>query len=174
MCYEENKSLFSDVWKMAKFFAQMFVFFNMMTDSFLVEKRGTLERAWRYVCKNPLNLDCQHSITFAIFQVVYKWIIIWKEFLLPTFWSLFSLFFWRSYWGALNYMTNITLKQFTKWRCALWFYNFIETSKRKKEDDTILSNKTGGRMWRWKRDCSSSKVKITRNLLNKDIKNENF
>ena len=63
--------------------------------SFLVEKRGTLERAWRYVCKNPLNLDCQYSITFAIFQVVYKWIIIWKEFLLPTFWSLFSLFFWR-------------------------------------------------------------------------------
>ena len=57
---------------MAKFFAQMFVFFNMMTDSFLVEKRGTLERAWRYVCKNPLNLDSQHSITFAIFQVVYK------------------------------------------------------------------------------------------------------
>ena len=43
-------------------------------------------------------------------------------------------------------MTNITFKQFTKWRCALWFYNFIEMSKRKKEDDTILSKKAGGRM----------------------------
>ena len=44
----------------------------MITDSFLAEKRGTLERARRYVCKNLLNLDGQDSICFGIFQVAYK------------------------------------------------------------------------------------------------------
>ena len=81
-------------WQWVKFFLQNFAFFNMMTDSFLVGKRRTWECAWRYVCKNSLNLDCQNSIPFGIFQAVYKWKIIWKEFLLPIFWSL-CLFFWR-------------------------------------------------------------------------------
>ena len=57
---------------MAKFFLQKFVIFSMITDSFLVEIRGALERATRYVFKKLLNLDCQHSIRFGIFQVVYK------------------------------------------------------------------------------------------------------
>ena len=57
---------------MAKFFLQKFVIFNMITDSVLVETRGTLERARRYICKNLLNFDCQDSILFGIFQVTYK------------------------------------------------------------------------------------------------------
>ena len=57
---------------MAKFFPQKFVIFSMITDSFLVEIRGALERAMRYVFKNLLNLYCQNSIRFGIFQVVYK------------------------------------------------------------------------------------------------------
>ena len=48
---------FLTLWKMAKFFLQMFVVFNMITDSFLVEKRRTLKRARRYVCKNLLYFD---------------------------------------------------------------------------------------------------------------------
>ena len=57
---------------MAKFFPQKFVIFSMITDSFLVEIRGALERARRYAFKNLLNLYCQNSIRFGIFQVVYK------------------------------------------------------------------------------------------------------
>ena len=40
----------------------------MITDSSLVEKWETVERAMRYVCKNLLNLDCQDSICFAFFK----------------------------------------------------------------------------------------------------------
>ena len=54
---------------MAKFSLQKFDIFNMISDSFLVEKRGTLERARRHVCKDLLNLDCHDSIRFDIFQV---------------------------------------------------------------------------------------------------------
>ena len=57
---------------MVRFSLQMFVIFNTITDSFLVEKWGTLERARRYVCKNLLNLDCLDSIRFDIFQVAYN------------------------------------------------------------------------------------------------------
>ena len=46
--------------------------FQHFTDFFLVEKWGTLERARKYVFKNLLNLDCQGSIRFDIFQVAYK------------------------------------------------------------------------------------------------------
>ena len=60
-------------WKMVKFFLQKFVIFNTITDSFLVEKWWTLERARRYVCKNLLNLYCLGSIRFGIFQVAYNW-----------------------------------------------------------------------------------------------------
>ena len=72
MCYPENKSLFFGVMKMAKFFLRKFSIFIMITDSFLAEKWGTLERARSYVCKNLLNLDCQVSILFGIFQGTYK------------------------------------------------------------------------------------------------------
>ena len=68
---------------MAKFFLEKFVIFNIITGFFLLEKRVTLERARRYVWKNLLNLDCQDSIRFGIFQVAYKWRIIWEEFLYP-------------------------------------------------------------------------------------------
>ena len=44
----------------------------MITDSSLVQKWRTLERARRHVSKNLLNLDCQDSIRFGIFQVAYK------------------------------------------------------------------------------------------------------
>ena len=54
---------------MAKFFLQKFVIFNMIANSFLEEKYGTSERASRYVYKNLLNLNCQVSIRFGIFQV---------------------------------------------------------------------------------------------------------
>ena len=57
---------------MVKIFKQMFVIFNMITDSFLVEKRETLERAIKYVCKNLLCFDCQDSIRFGIYQDAYK------------------------------------------------------------------------------------------------------
>ena len=57
--YKEIKSLFLTSWKMVKFSLQKFDIFNMITDSFLIEKWGTLELARRHVCKNLLNLDCQ-------------------------------------------------------------------------------------------------------------------
>ena len=69
MFYKENKSVFLTSWKMAEFFLQKFVIFNMITDDILVEKRGTLERARRIVWKSLLNLDCQVSIPFDIFRV---------------------------------------------------------------------------------------------------------
>ena len=56
--------------KMAIFFLKMFLIFNMITDSFLVKKWGTLEHARRYVCKNLLNLDFQDSICFAFFKLL--------------------------------------------------------------------------------------------------------
>ena len=57
---------------MANFVLQRFVIFNMITDSFLVEKWGTLERAKTYVCKSLLDLDCQGSIRLGMFYVAYK------------------------------------------------------------------------------------------------------
>ena len=57
---------------MANFVLQKFVIFNMITDSFLVEKWGTLERAKRNVCKSLLDLDCQGSIRLGMFYVAYK------------------------------------------------------------------------------------------------------
>ena len=74
---------------MDKFFLQKFVIFNMITDSFLAEKRGTSERAKRFACKNLSNLDCQDSIHFGIFPVAYKCRITWEEFLLPIFSKMF-------------------------------------------------------------------------------------
>ena len=38
----------------------------MITESFLVAKWETLERARRYYCKNLLNLDCQDSFCFVL------------------------------------------------------------------------------------------------------------
>ena len=76
-------------WKIAKLFLQKFVIFNVIIDSTLVERWGTLEHARRYVCKNILNLDCQVGIRFGIFQTAYKWGIIWDEILLPIFCKMF-------------------------------------------------------------------------------------
>ena len=69
ICYKKNKSLF--FWRHEKwliFSFKYFVIFNMITDPFLVKKLGTLERAKRYVWKRLLDLDCQGSISFVIFQ----------------------------------------------------------------------------------------------------------
>ena len=44
----------------------------MITDSSLVEKWGTLERAKRYVCESLLDLHCQGSIRFGIFHIACK------------------------------------------------------------------------------------------------------
>ena len=90
MCKKKINLCFLTSWKMAKFFLQKFVIFNMITDSFLLEKRAALERAKRYVCKNLLNLDCQDSIHFGIFQVSYQWRIISEDFLYP----ILSKMFW--------------------------------------------------------------------------------
>ena len=56
---------------MVKLSLQMFGIFNMFKGSFLVEKRGTLERARKCVCKNLLYFDCQDSIRFGVYQVAY-------------------------------------------------------------------------------------------------------
>ena len=73
--------------KIGQIFLQKFVILNMITDSFLAEKWGTLERARRYIYKNLLNLDCHESIHFGVCQV--KSIIIWGEFLLPILGKMF-------------------------------------------------------------------------------------
>ena len=51
---------------MAIFFLQNFVIFNMIANSFLVEKWRTSEYARRYVCR---HLDCQDSICFTFFKL---------------------------------------------------------------------------------------------------------
>ena len=56
----------------SSFFVLVRRFINMITDSSLVQKWPTLDRARRHVSKNLLNLDCQDSIRFGIFQVAYK------------------------------------------------------------------------------------------------------
>ena len=58
--------------KIAKFSIQKFVIFNMITEFFLVEKWGPLERGRRYGCKNLLNLDYEDGIRSAIYQAAYK------------------------------------------------------------------------------------------------------
>ena len=58
-----------EIWLIFSFKSFSFVIFNMIADSFLVEKWKTLERIQMYVWKNSLNLDCQDSISFGIFQV---------------------------------------------------------------------------------------------------------
>ena len=45
----ENKSLFFDIMKNGQIFSSKVYHFQTITDSFLVEKRGTLERARRHV-----------------------------------------------------------------------------------------------------------------------------
>ena len=44
----------------------------MITDFFLVEKWATLECGRRDDCKNLLNLDCQDSIRFSVYQAAGK------------------------------------------------------------------------------------------------------
>ena len=69
MCYKKYKSIILKSWKMARFFPLKFAISNVITDSFLVKKRETLKVARRNDCKNLLNLCCQDSISFGIFQV---------------------------------------------------------------------------------------------------------
>ena len=66
MCYEENKSLFLRLWKMAKFFIQKFVIFNMTTAFFLVEKWGTCKEIHM---QKLLNLNFQDRVCFGIYEV---------------------------------------------------------------------------------------------------------
>ena len=66
---------------MAKFFLQMFAIFNMITDSFLVEKCVTLERSRTYVCKSLLNLDYQNSICFGIIKLLINEELLRKSFI---------------------------------------------------------------------------------------------
>ena len=53
-------------------FASKVVIFNIITDSSLAQKWGTLERARRNVCKSLLKLHCQDIICSGIYQVAYK------------------------------------------------------------------------------------------------------
>ena len=69
MCYKENKSLFFWQHENLSNVAFKSLPFSIVTDSFLVEKWGTLERVMGYVCKNLLNLECHDSIHFGNFQV---------------------------------------------------------------------------------------------------------
>ena len=73
MCYKKNKYLIFDIMRNDQIFPSKACHFHMITDSFLGEKLGTSERTRRYVGKNLLNLDCQDSIRFAMFQAAYKW-----------------------------------------------------------------------------------------------------
>ena len=70
--YHEENLYFFEVIKSSQTFSSYFAIFNMITGTFLVERRGTLKRARRYACKNLLNFDCQNSAYFCIFQVAYK------------------------------------------------------------------------------------------------------
>ena len=72
MCYMENKSLFFDVMKNGHIFLHSFINLNIISDSFFSRGMGALKHARRYACKNVLNLDCQDSIHFGIYQVTYK------------------------------------------------------------------------------------------------------
>ena len=70
MCYKENKSLFfrrHEKWPI--FSCRCFHFQYDNRFFFNREMGGTLGRAKRCACRNLLNLDCQDSIRFSIFQV---------------------------------------------------------------------------------------------------------
>ena len=60
-------SVFFEVMKNDQNFLHKFFTFNMITDSFFVDKWETLEIARKSDCKNLLNLGCQDSIHFSIF-----------------------------------------------------------------------------------------------------------
>ena len=72
--------------KMAKFFLQKFFVYNMITVSKEMENIRTCKEIHLQIL---INLDCQDSIRFGICQVVYKWRIVWEEFLLPIFCKMF-------------------------------------------------------------------------------------
>ena len=80
MCCKENKSLFLTSWKKAKLLTQKSVIFKMITDFFLVEKWGTCKEILQ---QKLINLDCQDSTCFGIFQVALKWRTIGKSFSFP-------------------------------------------------------------------------------------------
>ena len=69
------------LWKMAKFFLQMFFIFNTITDSFLAEKPWILERAGKYFCKILGNTSTNISIVRIVFVFAFIKGIIWEQFL---------------------------------------------------------------------------------------------
>ena len=78
---------------MAKFFLQMFFIFNTITDSFLVEERGTLERARKYFCKNLGNTSTNISIVRIVFVLAFIKLLINEE----SFGNSFSFSFPAKY-----------------------------------------------------------------------------
>ena len=67
-----------------------FFIFNMITDSFLVEKWETLERARRYVWKSLSNLDCLDGICFAFFKLFKNGELFGESFSFPIFCKMSS------------------------------------------------------------------------------------
>ena len=86
MCYKEKISLLLKAWKMAVFFLH----FQYITDSFLVEKWETLERARRYVWKSLSNLDCLDGICFAFFKLFKNGELFGESFSFPIFCKMSS------------------------------------------------------------------------------------
>ena len=72
MYYKENRSIFFDVIKNGQIFPLNVIHFPFDRRFLFSREMGTLEHARRYACKNLINLDCQGSIRFDIFQVAYK------------------------------------------------------------------------------------------------------
>ena len=85
-CIMREINLSLTLWKMSKFFLQKFFVFNMITISKEMENIRTYKEIHLQIL---INLDCQDSIRFGICQVVYKWRIVWEEFLLPIFCKMF-------------------------------------------------------------------------------------
>ena len=102
------------LWKMPNFFLQNFVIFDMITDLFLVEKWRTLEIASRYNWKNILNLGCQNSIQFGIFQVAWKSKLFGESFPFPFSAKCFDRIFSHLFSKRLNF-----------WSCTLPFLNVM-------------------------------------------------
>ena len=89
-CCNKKISLLLKSWKMGIFFLQKVVIFNMITDSFLVEKWETLERARRYVWKSLSNLDCLDGICFAFFKLFKNGELFGESFSFPIFCKMSS------------------------------------------------------------------------------------
>ena len=82
---------FLTLWKMAKFFLQKFVVLNMITVS---KEMGNIRKCKEIHLQKLIKFRL--SGKYSLWQVVYKWRIIWEEFLLPIsckmFWKKISIF----------------------------------------------------------------------------------